>query len=210
LPPHKHVLIKAVSVVETAPAGTVTPGEDGLNAYDFMAETAFVKLDAATADFASRFTRHDDPQQTAFEVCQYINQHLIYEKGVTNVNSTTDEVLQLGRGVCQDFSHLMIATCRQLGLPARYVSGYFYPSAESEGQDLASHAWCEVYGGNGWVAYDPTHSRLYADESYIKIGVGRDYSDVTPVRGTYKGYAKESLKVSVRIYAQSAELAVPV
>lgn len=97
----------------------------------------------------------------------------------------------------------MIATCRYLKIPTRYVSGYIYGGAESEDRDRASHAWCEAYGGPevGWIGFDPTHKSLIVNEHYIKIGVGRDYADVPPVRGTFKGAAKEQLKVVVRVIA---------
>jgi transglutaminase-like putative cysteine protease len=99
----------------------------------------------------------------------------------------------------------MIATCRLLGVSTRYVSGYFYGGSERENFDMASHAWCEVYCGDdkGWIAFDPTHNTLLVDERYVKIGVGRDYSDVSLVRGTFKGKAKEHLTVSVRVAAVS-------
>jgi transglutaminase-like putative cysteine protease len=101
----------------------------------------------------------------------------------------------------------MIAVCRCLGVSARYVSGYLYGGPDSENFDRASHAWCEVFcpSENAWIAFDPTHDNLLVDERYIKIGAGRDYSDVTLVRGTYKGQAKESLKVIVRITAERSD-----
>jgi len=111
------------------------------------------------------------------------------------------DVLEIKRGVCQDFAHLMITICRCLGLPTRYVSGYLYGGESDGDQEGASHAWCEVFCGpdKGWVGFDPTHSTLLVNERYIKIGTGRDYADVTPVRGTYRGNAHEVLKVIVRV-----------
>jgi len=86
-------------------------------------------------------------------------------------------------------------------VPARYVSGYLFGGSTPDGRDEATHAWCEVYCGKdkGWIGMDPTHSTLFVDERYIKIGSGRDYDDVPPVRGTYKGSALEKLSVSVKV-----------
>jgi len=99
----------------------------------------------------------------------------------------------------------MLAACRSLQIPARYVSGYLFGGSTPLGHDEASHAWCEIYGGpeTGWVGMDPTHSSLFVDERYIKIGSGRDYADVPPVRGTWKGNAEETLSVSVKLTAIS-------
>lgn len=203
LPSHKVLEITATSVVETGAGVTPANPSEEIFLYDFKAESRFVRFDAAIREFSQQFKRFDDPYQLAEAVCRHINENFIYEKGVTDANSTSAEVMALKRGVCQDFAHITIATCRYLGVPTRYVSGYLYGGSESEGSNRASHAWCEVYCGpeRGWVGFDPTHRTLYVDERYIKIGSGRDYADVTPVRGTYKGSAKEILKVIVRIAA---------
>jgi transglutaminase-like putative cysteine protease len=123
-----------------------------------------------------------------------VRSRLAYEKKVTSVKSPVGEALRLGRGVCQDFSHLFLAACRGIGLPARYVSGYIHQPGE-----LATHAWCQVWAGwNGWVEVDPTYGTFPADE-HIKIGIGRDYSDVPPNRGVWKGRGRETIAVSVTV-----------
>lgn len=144
-----------------------------------------------------------EPERIAEAICRCINEEFTYEPGVTDVHSTTEEVMALRSGVCQDFAHAMIAMCRALSIPARYVSGYLYGGESTEGHDRASHAWCEVYCGPrmGWIGFDPTHDPLYVDERYIRIGTGRDYADVTLVRGTFKGNAKEKLAATVRVMA---------
>jgi transglutaminase-like putative cysteine protease len=109
-------------------------------------------------------------------------------------------VLALGRGVCQDFTHVLLASCRSVGIPARYVSGYLY-DPKLQGDNAASHAWVDVWDADrGWLALDPTHDRDQS-ESYVRVAVGRDYADVPPTRGTYKGHAHETL--SVRVGLQS-------
>jgi transglutaminase-like putative cysteine protease len=108
------------------------------------------------------------------------------------------DVLQDRRGVCQDFAHVMLGLCRVLKIPALYVSGYLATETAS-----ATHAWVEVLiPGVGWCALDPTHNRP-TDEQYIKIAVGRDYSDVPPVAGNYKGTTDRQLSVTVNIRAMA-------
>jgi len=199
---HRQVSITATSVVETAGPASGGPEQNEIYLMDFLGESRYAHFDPAVRDFAEAFGAIDDPYLKALDICRRINTSFIYEPGVTDVHSTSAVVMALGRGVCQDFAHVMIAVCRQLGMPARYVSGYLYGGGSTpEGMDEASHAWCEIYCGaeRGWTGFDPTHASLLVDERYIKIGSGRDYADVTPVRGTYKGNSAECLSVSVRV-----------
>ncbi|NTW50912.1 MAG: transglutaminase family protein [Chlorobiales bacterium] len=200
---HKQVEITATSIVDTGNGQSSASPDEEVFLMDFLTESHYVHFDKAVQDFALKFKGIEDPSILAEAVCKTINDTFVYEPGVTDVHSTSAVVMALGRGVCQDFAHIMIATCRYLGFPTRYVSGYLYGGSTSEGRDEASHAWCEVYCGpeKGWAGFDPTHKTLFVDERYIKIGSGRDYADVTPVRGTYKGNAKEKLKVIVRVTA---------
>ena len=143
---------------------------------------------------------------TAFEavrlLSKYVHDEFTYTKNVTTVATTVEEVLRHRTGVCQDFAHLLIGLCRSLGIPARYVSGYTVstnggepggPIADTE----ASHAWAEAYTPlHGWRGFDPTND-LVASTAHIKMAIGRDYSDVPPTRGTFRGQADERLTVSV-------------
>jgi transglutaminase-like putative cysteine protease len=125
-----------------------------------------------------------------------VRSRLTYEKKVTTARTPVGEALRLGRGVCQDFSHLFLAACRGIGLPARYVSGYLHQPGE-----IATHAWCQVWASRGgWVDVDPTHGTFPAND-HVKIGIGRDYSDVPPNRGVWKGRARETIAVSVKVEA---------
>jgi transglutaminase-like putative cysteine protease len=130
-----------------------------------------------------------------------------YEKGATQVKSTVVDALTAGAGVCQDFAHLLIAMLRSRGIPARYVSGYLVPRRTAEpgasveevigGQ--ASHAWAEAYVSDlGWVSLDPTLDKPVGIQ-HIRLAYGRDYGDVAPVRGVYKGHAGQRLSVDVRV-----------
>ena len=199
---HKRVEIVATAVVETSQASWGNPEENEIFLMDFSGESRYVHFDTAVLSVAEPFRGMSDTYQQAVDICRHINATFRYEPGVTDVHSTSAVVMALGRGVCQDFAHIMIAVCPSLGVPARYVSGYLYGGGSTpEGRDEASHAWCEVYCGEekGWVGFDPTHSTLLIDQRYIKIGSGRDYADVPPVRGTWKGAASETLSVAVRV-----------
>ena len=124
-----------------------------------------------------------------------VGDRLKFESKVTKARTPVSEALALGRGVCQDFAHLFIAACRGLGLPARYVSGYVNHPGE-----IATHAWCQVWGGDrvGWVDVDPTTREFVADD-HVAIAFGRDYSDVPPNRGLWKGRAEETIAVTVKV-----------
>jgi len=132
---------------------------------------------------------------TVRKVLEAVAGRLKYEKAVTKARTHVGEALALGRGVCQDFAHLLIGACRGLGLPARYVSGYVCHPGE-----IATHAWCQVWAGDdaGWVDVDPTRSALAGDD-YVLTAVGRDYHDVPPNRGLWKGRAEESISVTVKV-----------
>jgi len=199
---HNRLEIIATSIVETGSGHTaVSPGED-IFLQDFLLASRYVQFDPAVLDYAQQFQAIADPYELAETVCRVTNETFTYESGVTGVHTTTSEVMELRQGVCQDFAHVMIAVCRHLKVPARYISGYLYGGPGTDGLNRSSHAWCEVFCGpeKGWIAFDPTHATLLVDQRYIKIGAGRDYADVPPVRGTYKGRAAEQLKVVVRIW----------
>src|SRR5262245_36629137 len=120
-----------------------------------------------------------------------------YQKDVTRFDSTTEDFLKLGAGVCQDFTHLMLGTLRLLGIPCRYVSGYLHVAA-GPAEPAQSHAWIEFWSPErGWVPYDPTHDREI-DERYVVVGHGRSYDDVPPNKGIYRGNARETLRAEVR------------
>jgi transglutaminase-like putative cysteine protease len=136
-------------------------------------------------------------------ICQQVHRALEYEYGITGVHTTAADALRGSRGVCQDYAHLMLAACRLVGLPARYVSGHLV----GEG---ASHAWVEVLrphddDPNTWVAeaWDPTHCRR-TDDSYITVATGCDYSDVAPMSGTFDGRARGKLTVTKRAHTWRA------
>ena len=128
---------------------------------------------------------------------QHIREHLTYRKNVTRYDSTTDDFLDVGAGVCQDFTHLMLGLLRLRRIPCRYVSGYLHVGAQ-DGEAAQSHAWIEFHAPSaGWVPFDPTHNRE-VDERYVVVGHGRHYDDVPPNKGIYRGNAHEVLRTEVR------------
>ena len=127
---------------------------------------------------------------------RFTHGYLKYESKSTHVHTHMRDVIKDRRGVCQDFAHFMIGLCRSVKIPARYVSGYLATEAAS-----ATHAWVEVFiPGTGWRALDPTHNRQI-DGTYVKIGHGRDYADVPPVSGNYRGTLERTMEVQVQISA---------
>jgi transglutaminase-like putative cysteine protease len=127
----------------------------------------------------------------------HIKSHFKYEKNVTRYDSTTEDFLQLGGGVCQDFTHLMLALLRLRGIPCRYVSGYLHVDRKTD-EPSQSHAWIEFHApSHGWVPFDPTHHREI-DERYVVVAHGRHYDDVPPNKGIYRGNAAEQLRAEVR------------
>ncbi len=144
--------------------------------------------------------RSEQPARlAALDICRLVHERISYARGSTDVTSSAAEVWEGGRGVCQDFSHLSIGALRSIGIPARYVSGYLHPAEQAEPNATVSgesHSWVEWWCGS-WVSYDPTLLRRLSDQ-YVRVGHGRDYGDVAPLRGTYSG-GKSEMFVTVEM-----------
>ena len=148
----------------------------------------------------------DSPLEALMRLCELIPERFEYRAGVTYVGSSVSDLLQAGAGVCQDFVHLSLILLRRRGIAARYVSGYLWAAPEDDGSnslEVDTHAWLEALlpGSDGrgepaWVSADPTNSRL-AGETHVKIGHGRFYADVPPVKGLYMGGASSELNSAV-------------
>jgi len=199
LHPHQRLSIVAISEVLTPyELRDYTPELSMLDAYDFLSPTRYAPHDDLMQEFARPRVVAGDSFTSAMNLMRAIYFSIRYEPGATHVHTSADEVLELKAGVCQDFAHLMLAACRCSQIPARYVSGYLH-SHTDRSDDVATHAWVDVFiAGKGWISLDPTHNTLQT-EHYVRVAVGRDYADVPPTRGTYKGNAKESLEVKVKI-----------
>jgi transglutaminase-like putative cysteine protease len=156
-----------------------------------------------------KLIRGESPLETLLGVTQALYDTFCYVPNSTQVDSPIDDALRTRQGVCQDLSHIMIALVRQLRIPCRYVSGYLF-HAKSERPDRspegATHAWVEAFlPGSGWVAFDPTNN-LLGSERHIRVAIGRDYADVPPTRGVYKGEAESELSVTVVVLPAEAPL----
>jgi transglutaminase-like putative cysteine protease len=138
--------------------------------------------------------------EKAAAIMRWIHDEFTYEPGTTDVETHLEQAFALRKGVCQDFTHVMIGMCRAIGLPARYASGYILTGGrDSLVGAQASHAWCEVHlPETGWIGFDPTNAVL-ADQRYLKIAVGRDYGDVAPIHGSYLGGAGCRMEVEVSV-----------
>jgi transglutaminase-like putative cysteine protease len=136
----------------------------------------------------------------------YVYKNFSYIKGITSVTTTVDEIWKLKAGVCQDFAHILLAMLRLLGIPARYVSGYVCPHDHHLRGEGATHAWVEAYiPFYGWIGLDPTNNCVVSD-LHVRLAVGRNFSDVSPVRGTYKGTAKQTLEVGVSVSYEDGQV----
>jgi transglutaminase-like putative cysteine protease len=145
--------------------------------------------------------RRDDPLVLLRELTAALRETFEYAPQATEVDSLIDEALSNRRGVCQDFAHIMIALVRGVRIPCRYVSGYLFHRLEDDDRSAedATHAWVEaLLPGLGWVGFDPTNN-LIASQRHIRVAIGRDYGDVPPTRGVFKGQAKTELSVAVKV-----------
>ena len=198
-PPHEELTIVAEAVVErTAPppsrAGDVTfadfLAEDDARLqehHDFLGPTRYVPLGTRLRRFfwQARPAPSEGVVHYAERLVASVREQFAYEPGRTTVQSTVEDILATGAGVCQDFAHLTLGLLRLAGIPARYVSGYLALSADPAGGQ-ATHAWVEaLLPGSGWTGFDPTH-RGRVGLGHVRIGVGRDYADVPPLRGVYR------------------------
>lgn len=206
--PYTELVILATSYVRThrrpAPArlgsaqALLGDGTAAVDALEFLQPSKLADRSDAIDAFAAALPR-PTPDQSGADYVQMlmdaIGGHLKFDAKITQTRTKASDAFELRGGVCQDFSHLLIAVCRSLGLPARYVSGYVNHPGE-----LATHAWVQVWGGDpaGWVDVDPTTRKFVAD-NHVAIGFGRDYSDVPPNRGLWKGRAEETIGVTVKV-----------
>ncbi len=177
--------------------------------FDFVAPSGYVPHLPALRDFVEMAKRESSDTITGFvhAASELIHQRFQYVKGATHVHSSIEDSLALGAGVCQDFAHMLLGVVRMRGVPGRYVSGYLIPKPASEpGASIeqviggqASHAWTEAYIPNcGWIGLDPTLGAPVGLR-HVRVAYGRDYGDVPPVRGVYKGHAGQRLSVDVRV-----------
>src|ERR1700733_1897232 len=177
--------------------------------FDWLAPSQYCPVLPAIAEKVSEVEALSDGTVRGFaeSASSLIHERFTYKPGATHVHSSVEDSLVTRAGVCQDFSHILIAVLRQRGIPARYVSGYLVPKQSTDARSAmenviggaASHAWGQAYIPDaGWIGLDPTAGE-FAEERHIVVARGRDYGDVPPVRGVYKGDAGQRLSVDVRV-----------
>lgn len=171
--------------------------------WEMLLPSQFVHTTPLLQDLARELgvMRRDDPLSLVREINTRLFETFDYVPGATEVDSPIDAALALRHGVCQDFSHIMIALLRQLRIPARYVSGYLHHGEQDHDRSSegATHAWVEAFLPSlGWLGFDPTNN-LVARERHIRTALGRDYNDVPPTRGVFKGEADTKLSVGVSV-----------
>lgn len=199
--PHEAVAVVARGQVRTTDTNGILPADDGLSPLIFLRETPYTRVGDEIPRLAEpiRPKIEKDGELAALHyLMNAVGDALIYETGHTDVESSAEQALVHGRGVCQDQAHLFIACCRVLAVPARYVSGYVLAGQDNDSH-LASHAWAEAFVDDlGWVSFDPAN-RQSATEAYVRLAIGFDYADAGPMRGLRRGGGNESLNVRVQV-----------
>ncbi|MCA9886183.1 MAG: transglutaminase family protein [Anaerolineae bacterium] len=214
--PHTELAIKAESFVEVKtppPLPDALPYEawDQLDKaieereiYDMLLPGQYTKVTPLLKQFAQEIgwgERYADPLTLLRDLNNAIYEHFDYVQDFTKADSPIDIALDARKGVCQDFTHIMLALLRQVGIPARYVSGYLYhrKGANDRSFQDASHAWIEAYvPGFMWVGFDPTNNLIVTDR-HIRVCVAQDYAKASPTRGVFKGNVETKLKVRVQV-----------
>lgn len=211
---HDRFSTVATSLVRVEPRPPLSPGlaweavraelrahetPEALAALEFVCDSPFVAAAPELAEYARAcFLPGRSITAAVGELNHRIHTEFAYKPTSTAIDTPLLEVLRTRRGVCQDFSHLMIGALRSLGLAARYVSGYLRSGADYQGAE-ASHAWVSVYSpGDGWVDFDPTNDVL-PGTGHVTVAWGRDYGDVTPVKGIALGGGRQVVEVAVRV-----------
>ncbi len=214
---HEGLEVTSRSTVERAPEAALPESlgagaweeirtwTESFDYWDFTHSSHYARPSPALAAFVDEvgIRAGDDPLETILRLSGTLYHSFQYVPGSTSVISPIEHILQSRQGVCQDYAHVMTTIARSWDIPARYVSGYLYvdgPAGE-EAPQTATHAWVECrLPGLGWIGFDPTN-RCLAGQRHVRIAVGRDYQDVSPIRGVFKGAGQVSLSVDVRVRA---------
>jgi len=173
--------------------------------WEMLLPSEFAKPTPSLVKLAAQLgvRRRDDPLTVLREINSALYSSFEYAVKSTRVDSPIDDAIRRRQGVCQDFAHIMIALIRTLGIPCRYVSGYLHRRVEDHDRSAedATHAWVEALLPRiGWVGFDPTN-HLIAGDRHIRTGIGRDYADVPPTKGIFRGQTASELSVAVRVTA---------
>jgi len=210
--PHTELLIESEAEVITKPVifpkDDTNPGEqwkqlsalrNDILYLDFSKHETFESYVEVKNILSGLVTKEKTPLQNAITLSEYVYNNFNYQKGITNIETPIEDIWQLKAGVCQDFAHILLIFLRMFEIPSRYVSGYICPKDKEMRGEGATHAWVEAYIPNyGWLGLDPTNNCLVNDR-HVRLAVGRNFADCTPVKGTYKGSGEHTLEVSVEI-----------
>ena len=213
--PHRGLAITAASSIEVLPPDPVPEALDAgawprirtrrntFSDWDYTRPSALTGPSPALAAFVRRLDirPRDDPLTSLRRLTDTLHRSFTYSPGSTSVISPIDHILETGHGVCQDYAHVMIAVARSWDIPTRYVSGYLHVTGApgEQAPETATHAWAECrLPGLGWIGFDPTNHTL-AGQRHVRLAVGRDYLDVSPTRGVFRGAGHSCLHVNVRI-----------
>ena len=207
--PHTELKIVSSSVVETgggaAPVNVVSWAElrsrDVVDKYaEYLEWTKYVPRDRELVAMARELRKSRRPADAVLAVSEWVHDKLTYQRGTTGVHSSAVDAWHAREGVCQDYAHLTLALLRSIGIPARYVSGYLHTKPNADiGETVSgeSHAWIEAWTG-GWWGFDPTND-VEIGPRHIWVAIGRDYADVSPLKGTYSGGAATAIEVTVEV-----------
>jgi transglutaminase-like putative cysteine protease len=207
--PHDRLTVVATAVVETFPEEP-SPAGAGWTAlaspaatdrwHEFLLPTGRTALDDELTEHAAGFRASAEPASAARAACEWVHDNIAYQPGSTGVHTSALEAWRERQGVCQDISHLTVGLIRAMGVPARYVSGYLHPRPDTPvGEPVVgqSHAWVEWWDG-AWHGFDPTNGTPIGLH-HVVIGTGRDYADVSPLKGVYAGPESTALGVEVEV-----------
>lgn len=166
---------------------------------DFLKPKPFIGSEAVVDIISALNIETKLPHRLVQELCDYVYSNFKYIQGITNVDTTLEDAWKLKAGVCQDFTNILLQMVRMAGIPARYVSGYICTSNTITRGEGATHAWVEAYIPNyGWFGVDPTNN-IMANENHVRLAIGRDFDDCSPVKGVFKGKVKAELSVKVEV-----------
>lgn len=217
-PHHELNIISEIEVVTTDrifPDDSVTAEDQwkelkslelDINYFDFLQHKPFDGTKTISDFIKSKKLTSKSPFKAVLELCEYVYKNFKYIKDVTDINTPLDDVWKLKAGVCQDFTNIMLQITKMMGIPARYVSGYICPNDAITRGEGATHAWIEAYiPYYGWLGIDPTNNAI-ANENHVRLAVGRNYKDCSPVKGVFKGKVEAEMQVIVEVKTSKGKI----
>ncbi len=215
---HKELAVESKLIVRTTASSQLKINfHSGFEELEKEVKGDLRMLEVATKDNIESQPEIDDILQSIYQpdksvasiiesCCEYIFKHFKYLKGITDIETTVDEILVHRSGVCQDFAHLMLQVLRTINIPSRYVSGYICPNKNGMRGEGATHAWVEAWvPGSGWAGIDPTNN-VWVTNTHVKLAVGRHFMDCSPVKGSFRGLAQQTLSVYVSVGYEDGQM----